>query len=124
MTHTITVLALARHARELAQQWSDRKAACTYTRFDDEENLKPNCIVGTAAYELGITLDQLYSINTCGIRHLVYNDVPAWLDCSAEDAEPVIKWLGSLQNHQDSGHTWGEALAYADRWIVLDTFNI
>lgn len=123
MTHTITVQALAQRARLLAQTYPDRVAVCSYTRYEGDR-LVPNCIVGTAAYELGITLEQLYSVNTCGIRHLAGFALPEWLDISADNTEPIVDWLSALQQHQDSRNTWGAALRVADRRIVLTHFNI
>lgn len=120
---TVTVLELAKEARRLAQEFPDRVAVCSYTRYEDDV-LVPNCIVGTAANNLGISLEELYSVNTCGIRHMIYNETPEWLDASADNAEPIIAWLGRLQGAQDGGKTWGEALNTADRYLVMEKFNI
>lgn len=123
MTNTITVKELAREARNLAMAHPDRVAVCSYTIYDDGE-LVPNCIVGTAAHNLGVSLEELYSVNTCGIRHLVFNETPEWLDASDNGAAPVITWLGWLQGSQDGGATWGEALNTADRFLVMNEFGI
>lgn len=123
MSNTITVKALAQEARRLAQQYPDRVAVCSYTRWEDEV-LVPNCIVGTAAYNLGISLEDLNRVNTCGIRQMAFSATPEWLDASADDAEVYVAWLGSLQGTQDGGSPWGEALHNADRHTVMGQFNI
>lgn len=122
---TVTVLELAREARLLAQEFEDRKAICSYTRYEDDV-LVPNCIVGTAANNLGISLEELYSVNTCGIRHLALQVAPEWLTVSESESEISVElpWLSALQGAQDGGCTWGEALAVADRRLVFNQFGI
>lgn len=122
-TTVITIKELAQEARRLAQVFPERVRACTYTTYKGEQ-LVPNCIVGEAAYNLGIPLDVLSSKNSCGIRHLAELDKPEWLDMSAEDSSPYVNWLTHLQGRQDSGNTWGEALATADRRLVMQQFSI
>lgn len=123
MSNTITVKALAQEARRLAQQYPDRVAVCSYTRWEDDV-LVPNCIVGTAAYNLGISLEDLNQVNTCGIRHMAFNATLEWLDVSAVGDEVYVDWLSALQGEQDSGSPWGEALHDADRRLVFNQFDI
>jgi len=123
MSNTINVRELATQARQLAQTFPDRVAFCAYTRFDDDE-LVPNCIVGQAAYNLGVSLDDLNQVNTCGIRHLaIAENRPEWLSVG-EDDETHVRWLGSLQGAQDSGENWGDALRIADRRTMLNLYGI
>lgn len=123
MTHTITIKELAREARLLAQEFEDRKAVCSYTHYVDGE-LEPSCIVGMAAYRLGVTLEQLNEHNSCVIRHLALNVVPEWLTVSESESSVELPWLSTLQGAQDGGSTWGEALAIADRRLVMSQFDI
>ena len=118
MTHSITIKELAREARLLAQEFEDRRAVCSYTRYVDDK-LEPNCIVGMAAYRLGVTLEQLNEHNSCGIRHLALNVTPEWLTVSESERSVELPWLSALQGAQDAGSTWGESLAVADRRLVL-----
>lgn len=123
----ITVKELATQARRLAQREPERKASCSYVRYVDGEALA-NRIVGQAAFNLGISLDVLAQKNVCRVGGLagdaVSYDKAEWLDASAEDAELYMRWLGDLQAHQDDGHTWGEALAFADRALAMRQFEI
>lgn len=123
MSSTITVKALAQETRRLAQEFPNHVAVCSYTRYEDDE-LVPNCIVGTAAYNLGISLDDLRKVNTCGIRQLSAYSTPEWLDVSADDSKTFVDWLSTLQIRQDGGGTWSEALRAADRHLVATKFNI
>jgi hypothetical protein len=122
MSNTISIRELATEARRLAQQEPDRHAVCTYVRFEDDQ-MVPNCIVGQAAYNLGISLEDLNSVNACGIRHLTLNVQPEWLHIKEGD-EAHVAWLSTLQGAQDSGRSWGEALIYADRRTIMAQFGI
>lgn len=123
----VTVKAVAQEARRLAQQFPDRVAACTYVHYVDGEKC-PNCIVGQAFANLGITLDELENHDSCSIRHLAGSVPgwmpPEWLNTTGEDAELYVDWLGYLQGRQDGGNSWGAALAYADRRMVMVRFDI
>jgi hypothetical protein len=124
MSNIISARALATEARRLAQREPDRQVSCTYTRFEDDQ-LVPNCIVGQAAYNLGVSLDDLNRVNSCSIYHLAseIDDRPEWLSVIEDDGVHV-HWLSSLQAAQDGGESWGEALHRADRRIVMAQFNI
>jgi hypothetical protein len=122
MSNTISVRELATEARRLAQDEPDRKAVCSYVRYD-EDGLVPNCIVGQAAFNLGISLDELLKVNTCGIRHLATFIKPEWLSVGEND-DVHVAWLGALQGAQDGGETWGDALRIADRRTTMNQFNI
>lgn len=128
---TITVKELAQEARRLAQQQPDRTAKCAYVHYVDGE-LRANCIVGQAAYNLGISLETLEAKNACSIAPLAgfgwagdYDEDRAeWLDTSAEDSKVHVDWLRTLQGAQDMGSTWREALHAADRFLVRQQFDI
>lgn len=128
---TITVKELAQEARRLAQQEPDRTAKCTYVHYVDGV-LRANCIVGQAAYNLGISLEILEAKNVCSIAPLagfgwswgVDEERAEWLDTSAGDSKVHVDWLRQLQGSQDTGSTWREALRSADRFLVRQQFDI
>lgn len=123
----ITLKELAQEARRLAQEFPNTMASCTYVRYEDDE-LVPSCIVGKALANLGIPLAILEERNACGIGWLAGMDddwrAVEWLDTAIEGSDVYGTWLTSLQGRQDGGNTWGEALAYADRRIVMREFGI
>jgi len=124
MSNTISIRELATEARQLAQEQPDRQAVCSYVRFEGGQ-MVPNCIVGQAAFNLGISLEDLYEYNQCGIRHLADNVQPEWLSISEDEDDRVrLTWLGTLQGAQDGHESWGEALRIADRRIVMGQFGI
>jgi hypothetical protein len=123
MSNTINVRELATEVHRLARLYPDRVAVCSYVLYDDTEGLVPNCIVGLAANNLGISLDDLFRVNNCGIRYLVAGGRPEWLSVGKDDNTHVA-WLSHLQLAQDNGECWGEALHRADRWVVMDQFGI
>ena len=96
--------------RQLAQQFPDREAVCRYV---NQFNNGPECIVGAAAYELGLPL---YRLRICEglpartvIRELqeVASDIP--------DPTPAeTRWIETVQRIQDSGFPWREAVTDAD----------
>lgn len=123
---TITVKAVARKARELAQELPNHTATCTYVHYEDGEQ-QPNCIVGKAMAELGIPLDELECRNGASFSILAGEGIRAdvkWLDVTEAGSKLCVRWLDYLQRHQDGENTWGEALAYADRRIVMMEFGI
>jgi len=123
MSNTISIRELATEARRLAEMFPDRTAICTYTRYVDDE-LVPNCIVGRAAYNLGVSLDDLNLYNACGIRYLTTIERPEWLEYDAAEDNVHMQWLSYLQGAQDGGVGWGEALHRADRRLVMNQFDI
>jgi len=123
MSNTISIRDLAAEARRLAESMPERFAICSYTR-DEGGELVPNCIVGQAAYNLGVSLDDLYRVNTCGIRYMsIDGNRPEWLSVG-EDDDVHVRWLGYLQGAQDSNESWGAALRIADRRTVMNQFGI
>ncbi len=124
----VTLKAIAREARRLAEETPDRKAGCLYVIHKDDDSMEANCIVGRALFNLGIPLTELDKRNTCSIKYLAGMahgwEAEEWIDTSGEDALIYSNWLSDLQGHQDSGKTWGEALAFADRMLALREFNI
>jgi hypothetical protein len=124
MSTTISIHELATEARRLAQQFPDRTAVCTYTRYEDGK-LAPNCIVGQAAFNLGVSLEDLSSHNSCGIRYIVSNVQPEWLSIGEDEHDNMrVFWLGALQGAQDGAENWGAALRIADRRTIAAQFDI
>lgn len=82
------------------------------------------CIIGQAFKNLGITRAQLKEIDEAGsIRQVFYankGDGEYYRDivfssCDpTEDVDLKIDWLKAIQNWQDHGYTWGEALIHAN----------
>lgn len=116
MTHTTTTAfsvdvnpdALIATMRRLAAEHPDRTAECQYTRREDEFDdstplVAPVCIVGVALHELGVGLETLNFYEGSNVNQLIQADV-----------ESKNGWLFWVQNQQDLGDTWAEAVASAD----------
>lgn len=123
MSNTITVKALAQEARNLAELEPNRVADCSYTHYEGGASV-PNCIVGQAAFNLGVSIEDLSKVNECSLRFIADSMTLEWLDAPADDAKVYVSWLSNLQAAQDGGDTWGEALRKADRRFVMNQFNI
>lgn len=88
--------------RRLAQEQPERVSSIFYARLEDGE---PECILGHAYQELGVSVESLGKIGTA--RDLVRRFHP--------DATPQqAKWLRSVQRYQDRGETWSVAVEEAD----------
>jgi hypothetical protein len=74
------------------------------------------CLVGQAFRAAGLTADELQPVNRLAIcealEHLLRQDI----DC-LQGAH--IAWLMSVQNAQDEGARWREAIEVADREVLL-----
>jgi hypothetical protein len=74
---------------------------CFYVRDD-----APSCIVGRVLHRAGVTLDELRAVE-------------GWTPVDLEHAPQFTRWaddmalelLHEVQNEQDAGRSWGEALA-------------
>lgn len=83
---------------------------CLYVERDEYDNATPGCIFGHVLWRLGI-IDGLFithESNTDGIRVL------AW-QRNWELSGIELNWMAKVQNAQDTGSTWAEAVGYADR---------
>lgn len=70
------------------------------------------CLVGQAFFAIGFTADQLRPVDHLGIEEALENLLPS--EFSAEEYRQV-RWLESVQNAQDNGHPWHEAIDIADQ---------
>lgn len=91
--------------REIVQQNPDRYAGCTY--FDPAG--QPNCVVGHVLHELGVDADAIEALE----------GVPAQgLDWAAlgvrNPGSKQSRWIACLQDEQDGGASWSDALAAAE----------
>lgn len=87
--------------------------SCSYRGESKQTpNVGRGCIFGEAFKSLGVDDGTLYVYDSYGPigTVLTYIDVD---NCYADDR----MWANSVQSFQDSGHTWGEAVQFAN-----DTF--
>lgn len=127
----ITVAELADAVRQAALCNPDKiyerpgTTGCKYTHEIDDK-MVPGCIVGQGVFDLtGKVVDQG--------RFGVAVDGSAWkLALGATSGEKdlygeaitlqdpltkyLVTWLRSVQSQQDDGETWGDAVAYADKF--------
>lgn len=118
---------LEAHVRQLAAEQPDHVydkdnypdryvgAACKYTHTLDDNSKVPGCIVGQAIFNItGKLVDQEY--HQGGVMDFQFmrseftrddEDYGHWSDRA--------KFLANVQNHQDSGLAWGDAVARADK---------
>lgn len=98
---------LIEEIRSLAQQFPNRKAECRYVISG-----KPCCIVGTALYRKGIPLETLAKVNYYGI--IAWDESEGAMPFHIELDSPFdLEWLSAVQQNQDNGMTWAEALQHA-----------
>lgn len=101
--------------RRLAKENPRASAGCKYFE-EDPETLRPLmdqpcCIVGNAVYNLGlvdlITDSRAYwGWNQEGISELER--------FASEASQEEVAWLAAVQEAQDDGYKWGDAVALAD----------
>jgi hypothetical protein len=95
--------------------YNDDHGACDYvpsTEYypEDSPKAKTGCLIGVALKLAGVPDDTLYKI--VGTIDENYED---WQDKGLVDiSEPVMKYFNAAQFSQDSGSTWGHALADAE----------
>lgn len=121
---SIDPVKLVQAVRELAAERPDfvyksdpyrEGPGCLYTLADGT----PDCIMGCAMARIGQPLPPqkvgTHEANECT---LLNEDVYTWYGALGVGAESVtMKWLASVQNHQDNGYTWEAAVREADaRW--------
>lgn len=78
--------------------------SCRYVEYDADNEPHPSCLVAQIAVRLGNSLTDLLSAE--GQSAVVLEDM---FDKRAR------AWLETAQTAQDDGHTWGDAVARADR---------
>lgn len=105
--------------RRLAQEFPDRKAHCVNVRQDTEGHWHPECIVGTAFWNLGVGPTVL-AAETAAVN-VFANVFPELRDTvryrymdNVLTEFPGIKWLSDAQYSQDNGTNWADAVHTAD----------
>lgn len=104
-----------RYVDEFGREGGEDSAQCQYLHGDE-----PGCIVGHVLHRLGVSADTLFAFDHAsaggdsqGIRTLASQ--------GALTAHGLVLTLDALdaldfaQDAQDSGYTWGDALARAER---------
>lgn len=68
---------------------------------------QPSCVAGTILYKLGVPKEELIENNTSSVDSFAeyFDDAVAY--------PPAMDFLSMLQQHQDIGVPWGEALELA-----------
>lgn len=100
--------------RRLAASQPDHKARCSNGSYSPYNNTwEPECIVGTAYFNLGISPEILDN------RSLAAGVLAELFVSPGADVEEVVHsdtigWLGQVQGWQDSSKTWSEAVQLAD----------
>jgi hypothetical protein len=107
--------AVATRGRDYVYQRSP-KGACRYANADG-----PSCLVGEALAQAGADVVGLFygkSLNTKGITALSHNAAyypsGAKFDAAVSIDAEAAAVFSEAQEAQDSGETWGAALAYAE----------
>jgi hypothetical protein len=96
----------------LATEYPNRTAECSYLEYTEDENCdriptgKPVCIMGTALFNLGVSVDALES---CENDNMIA--VNTKLDLGLPS--PVVRWANDVQTNQDDGSNWCDAVADA-----------
>ena len=102
----ITIDQLISEIRRLATENPDHAAVCKYVNI----NKQPVCIVGVAFYNLGISIDILFSFEDRVVRELIDGLVVH----EGVRSFPKEAWCSDVQSHQDLGETWGDSVRKAD----------
>jgi hypothetical protein len=117
MSDTITFpspLAVTEAVRRLAEADPDRTEACAYVGANG-----PECIVGCALIQLGVPAEWFHgqltgfqgTRNDENISKLA--DVELGWGYAGPDSD-LVAWLFTVQDAQDRGKTWGNAVRIAD----------
>lgn len=81
---------------------------CYYVHTDEnEENPQPGCVIGHALYRLGVPLWQLAD----GEGTTAFGVIPATTTLS--DRDPAVAFADRVQERQDHGAKWADALRTA-----------
>lgn len=104
---TLNLDQLVADVRKHAEREPDGIAQCKYFY----PGSTPCCIVGHAMFDQGLTRSALSATAAGGPQN--EKGIDSLIGCSIDDA-PKVQWLTLVQGHQDSGNSWGEAVAYAD----------
>lgn len=86
----------------------DNNYGCCYVRDG-----QPSCLVGHAAWNLGL-IDATFERE--GANRAAVCDLSDILGLGLDDGESF--WLSTVQDHQDTGYPWIEAVAGADGVVL------
>jgi len=134
LPEALDLLRQARDERGADYLYSDHfPGACVYAAGGDAPT--PACLVGVALHRAGVPVDTLAGLTgrieeVAGLTvrpvagfdngvadyvalDLVYNDESALSGVTL--TEPAVRVLLAAQRQQDAGHTWGGAVAFAER---------
>lgn len=117
MPEEITAEQLVQKVREQAQAHPDKVYAkdpsvttgvvCAYAHSSE-----PGCIIGWALHDLGWSLDDLRTLDLgedTGIVDVIRTgEIPG-----IDQGDDEVEWLSEVQNYQDKGKPWGDAVAQA-----------
>jgi hypothetical protein len=118
----VTTAALKTEVIRLAEESPDRQAACVYTTsvydYDKEEEVlvKPECIVGTAVYNItGKLVPPFFEASNIKANRWreKLDQIPLssdYAEANADNSDADFLFVLALQGLQDNGHTWGAAL--------------
>lgn len=99
--------------RRLAELQPDKKAACWNGRVT-KGVFYPECIVGTAFYNLGVSPEILVERSTAnGVLSELFGDL---CGNGPHPTDPSF-WLHDVQYRQDTGATWSEAVTKTDSFV-------
>lgn len=106
MIEAVTVEDLEQAVREIALESPDYiydrpDGGCVY--FDKDGC--PSCLIGHGLAKLGITPERVGGYNSSGVGGLSYEDIIVGED---------LDWLINVQDRQDAGISWGDAVLLTD----------
>jgi hypothetical protein len=100
---------------------------CEYITFLDTLDVEPEpgCIVGAALIDMGIPVDAFrlstgytpINETSVGILLTTLNKVDGYATNAGEYPQDM-EWLNTVQDYQDQGFTWSEAINKADNAMV------
>lgn len=102
---------LVKEIRRLAKENPDKKAECQYVY---EEDLTPCCIVGHALYNL-----ELVAVGELEKQNEDRFDQTSW-GCDFSGTTDEQHWISEVQENQDNGATWAQAVEIADKEVFGD----
>ncbi|MFJ9616695.1 hypothetical protein [Streptomyces noursei] len=88
---------------------------CWYVHQDVNGNDVPGCLVGDALHRLGVPLGEIKKHEERG----AYGVAGSLIDV-AENRGRVLSMLSQAQDHQDTGGTWGGALAHCGAVSLIE----
>lgn len=121
----ITLQQVIDKVRELAKErpefvYRDQPGAggdeCSYTSANVGSDEGEGCIVGQALMRCGLsreTLEDLQDGTAIGIREFLLM-LDEYVEQTSGLSDPRARWLVKVQNNQDTGSTWADAVWQAD----------